>query len=322
MSTAPLGRAVPAEGRCLAGVTSAMIEPHVGWVRRQAQALVRHLPANVERADLIQVGLVAVAMSLTTFEWAGDRNTEPARDAFVRYARMRVKGAMLDELRQMDFLSRSERRKIKQIRRASERHLAMFGTEANLAQLASDTGMTRDEIGSLLQADALGRNQVDAEEEPGRPQHFYPSTSPGDVEDRVSSAVALREFGAYLDSLPERDQMVLEAYLGTGLGPIDTAAALHVTPSRVSQIYGQLVARICRERWAAGVEPPPKVRRAVSRRRPAPAAAPAAPVLQELLATAPEPEPEPPEIALDPGLPIEHLFAADIVCGCDASLLR
>jgi RNA polymerase sigma factor for flagellar operon FliA len=85
------------------GVPSVLIAKNQSWVRKQAQALVRHLPANVERADLIQVGLIAVAQAAVTFEWDGDRETEEAQQAFVRYARMRVKGAMLDELRQMDF---------------------------------------------------------------------------------------------------------------------------------------------------------------------------------------------------------------------------
>jgi RNA polymerase sigma factor for flagellar operon FliA len=141
------------------GVPSVLIAKNQSWVRKQAQALVRHLPANVERADLIQVGLIAVAQAAVSFEWEGDRDTPEAQEAFVRYARMRVKGAMLDELRQMDYLSRGERRKIKVIQIARERHRQQHGAEPNYTQLSAATGISADEIGSLMQADQMGRTR-------------------------------------------------------------------------------------------------------------------------------------------------------------------
>ena len=63
------------------GVPSALVARNESWVRQQAQALVRHLPANVEKADLIQVGLIAVAQASLSFVWEGDPDTEPAREA-------------------------------------------------------------------------------------------------------------------------------------------------------------------------------------------------------------------------------------------------
>ncbi|HSI58938.1 MAG TPA: sigma-70 family RNA polymerase sigma factor [Ideonella sp.] len=228
------------------GVPSVLIAKNQSWVRKQAQALVRHLPANVERADLIQVGLIAVAQSAVSFEWEGDRDSEAAQEAFVRYARMRVKGAMLDELRQMDFLSRGERRKIKVVQIARERHRAAHGTEANLTQLAKLTGMDADEISSLLQADQLGRNQanVDEDEDEGPAQRFHPATPQEEVEARVDTGIVMRRLEAFFAQLPERERMVIDAYLGIGLTPIEVAASLKVTPSRVSQIYSGLVRRI------------------------------------------------------------------------------
>jgi RNA polymerase sigma factor for flagellar operon FliA len=57
------------------GVPSSLIAKNESWVRKQAQALARHLPSNVERADLIQVGLIAVAQASLGFQWEGDRDT-------------------------------------------------------------------------------------------------------------------------------------------------------------------------------------------------------------------------------------------------------
>lgn len=226
------------------GVPSVLIAKNQSWVRKQAQALVRHLPANVERADLIQVGLIAVAQAAVSFEWDGDRDTEPAQEAFVRYARMRVKGAMLDELRQMDFLTRGERRKIKVIQIARERHRAEHGREPPLTRLAEMTGIGVDEIGSLMQADQLGRHQQSVDDEDDEQSHrFHPATPQEEVEARVDTAIVMRRLEAFFAELPERERMVIDAYLGIGLSPVEVAKSLQVTPSRVSQIYHAVVKR-------------------------------------------------------------------------------
>ena len=227
------------------GVPSVLIARNQSWVRKQAQALVRHLPANVERADLIQVGLIAVAQAAVSFEWDGDRESPAAQEAFVRYARMRVKGAMLDELRQMDFLTRGERRKIKVIQIARERFRSTHGKEPSLTQLAELTSLPCNEISSLLQADALGRNQVNVDDDEDEPGHrFHPATPQEEVEARVDTGIVLRRLEKFFAELPERERMVIEAYLGVGLTPVEVAKSLKVTPSRVSQIYHSVVRRV------------------------------------------------------------------------------
>lgn len=231
------------------GVPSVLIAKNQSWVRKQAQALVRHLPANVERADLIQVGLIAVAQAAVSFEWEGDRDSPEAQEAFVRYARMRVKGAMLDELRQMDYLSRGERRKIKVIQIARERHRQQHGVEASPGQLASATGIPADEINALLQADQMGRQQVnldgeDGDDGPDQSHRFHPATPQEEVEARVDTGIVLRRLESFFADLPERERMVIDAYLGVGLTPLEVAKSLKVTPSRVSQIYHSVVRRV------------------------------------------------------------------------------
>jgi RNA polymerase sigma factor FliA len=228
------------------GVPSVLIAKNQSWVRKQAQSLVRHLPANVERADLIQVGLIAVAQAAVSFEWPGDHNSEAGQEAFVRYARMRVKGAMLDELRQMDFLSRGERRKIKVIQIARERLRQRDGGDAGLGQLAQETGMSTDEIASLLQADDLGRHQsnVDEGEDEQGGTRYHPATAQEEVEARVDTGIVLRRLERFFAELPERERMVIDAYLGVGLTPVEVAQSLQVSPSRVSQIYHAVVKRV------------------------------------------------------------------------------
>lgn len=162
----------------------------------------------------------------------------------MRYARMRVKGAMLDELRQMDFLSRGERRKIKVIQIARERLRQSHGAEPGLTALAQATAMDANEISALLQADQLGRNQVSMDgDDEGTSHHFHPATPREEVEARVDTAIVLRRLEGFFADLPERERMVIDAYLGVGLTPVEVAKSLKVTPSRVSQIYHSVVRR-------------------------------------------------------------------------------
>jgi len=231
------------------GVPSVLIAKNQSWVRKQAQALVRHLPANVERADLIQVGLIAVAQAAVSFAWEGDRDSAEGQEAFVRYARMRVKGAMLDELRQMDYMSRGERRKIKVIQIARERHRQTHGVEPNMTQMAAATGIASEEISALMQADQMGRHQVqlDGDDEDGGGDHsyrFHPATPQEEVEARVDTGIVMRRLESFFADLPERERMVIDAYLGVGLTPLEVAKSLKVTPSRVSQIYHSVVRRV------------------------------------------------------------------------------
>jgi RNA polymerase sigma factor for flagellar operon FliA len=229
------------------GVPSVLIAKNQSWVRQQAQALARRLPANVERADLIQAGLIAVAQAAVTFRWPEDRDSPAAHDEFVRYARMRVKGAMLDELRQMDFLSRGDRRKLKAIDIARDRFRATQGREPGLTELAALTQLSAQHISDLLRAEQLGRQHLQQagsdDDDTHRACAHTPTTEEDEVEARVDTAIVLRRLERFFAELPERDRLVIDAYLGVGLSPTELARSLNVTPSRVSQIYHAVVQR-------------------------------------------------------------------------------
>lgn len=229
------------------GVPSSLIARNESWVRQQANALARRLPSNIEKADLIQAGLIAVAQAALGFEWEGDRDTDEAKDAFVRYARLRVKGAMLDELRQMDQLSRADRRKVKAIQIARQRWLAIHATTPSPAELSALCGIGVDEIGRLEQAALAAQTQSLSEDPDGEgPAAPEPATPRDEVEARVDTAIVMRRLESYFAALPERDRQVIDAYLGVGMTPVELASLLRITPSSVSQLYRIVCSRIAR----------------------------------------------------------------------------
>ena len=227
------------------GVPSSLILRNESWVRKEAQAMARRLPANVEKADLIQAGLIAVAQAALGFQWEGDRESPEAREAFVRYARQRVHGAMLDELRQMDQLSRERRRQVKLVQVARERWRSQHGGEPSARDLASLCGLSVDEIFELehaaLQAQASGSANTDDEDAlPPREA----ATPQDEVEARVDTGMLMRRLESFFATLPARDRQVIDAYLGVGLSPSQLAEQLQVSPSRVSQMFKSVCNRI------------------------------------------------------------------------------
>ncbi|MEP7299149.1 MAG: sigma-70 family RNA polymerase sigma factor [Burkholderiales bacterium] len=238
----------PGEGMTMIamhGVPSSLILRNESWVRQQAQALMRRLPSNVEKADLIQVGLIAVAQAALSFEWEGNRETEEAKEAFVRYARLRVKGAMLDELRQMDHLSRTQRRKVKVIQVARERWLATHDS-SSAADISPLCGLSVDEIFDLESQALSGRTTSSTENEDteGPAPLHEAATEHDEVEARVDTGILMRRLEHFFAALPERDRQVIDAYLGIGMTPIKLAEAMQVSPSRVSQMFTAVCARI------------------------------------------------------------------------------
>jgi RNA polymerase sigma factor for flagellar operon FliA len=228
------------------GVPSSLILRNQSWVRQQAQRLMRHLPSNVEKADLIQAGLIAVAQASLSFKWEGDTESEAARDAFVRYARLRVKGAMLDELRQRDHLGRSQRRKVKAMELAKERWRATHAREATTEELGQVCGMTADEIFELELAARSGHTVSldDAGESGEMHAASEPATASDEVEARVDTGMLLRRLEKFFATLPQHERQVIDAYLGIGLTPVELARSMKVTPTRVSQLFKSICQRI------------------------------------------------------------------------------
>jgi len=228
------------------GVPSSLILRNESWVRKQAQAFMRHLPSNVEKADLIQVGLIGVAQAALSFVWEGDRESDEAKDAFVRYARMRVKGAMLDELRQMDHLGRTQRRKVKVIQVATERWRGSHGSDPTAAELSQVCGMGVEEIFELEQAARSGQTtslDEDPESGDGPPPH-EPATPRDEVEARVDTGMLMRRLEKFFATLPERERQVIDAYLGVGMTPVELAQSMQISASRVSQLFRSACERI------------------------------------------------------------------------------
>ena len=223
----------------------ALFHQHVPLVRRIAHHMIAKLPPNVELDDLIQVGLIGLNDALTRYEV-----TQGVQ--FETFATQRIRGAMLDELRENDWMSRSSRKSQKDIEQAVRRAEQKFGRCATESEIAQELQMELADYQSLL-GKVRGAQLVyledmgHASDENGGSEGFLDRNVADEGADPVT---LLREQGirsalvAAIKLLPERAQHIMGMYYEEDMNLKEIAAVLGVTESRVCQLHSQAVARL------------------------------------------------------------------------------
>jgi RNA polymerase sigma factor for flagellar operon FliA len=214
------------------GDADALVLRHAELVKRIAYHLAGRLPPSVDVDDLIQAGMLGLLEAARHFT-AGRGAT------FETYAGIRIRGAMIDALRKLDWAPRSVHRKSReaaQAMRAVEREL---GREARDSEVAERMGIGLDEYHQILQ-DAACCQIGSLDEGQG-------ADAGDDAADPLLEAldsgfrVALAE---EIGRLPERERMVMALYYQDELNLKEIGRVLGVTESRVCQLHGQAVTRL------------------------------------------------------------------------------
>ena len=221
----------------------ALIRQHVPLVRRIALHMIAKLPPNVELDDLIQVGMIGLAEALSRFE--SEQGVQ-----FDTFASQRIRGAMLDELREGDWMSRSSRKSQKEIEQALNRLEQRLGRPPLESEIASELGMALDDYQSLL-GKVRGTQLVYLEDIGGGDSDDGDDYLERHVADLGSDPFALlrdqRMRAALVEAikaLPEREQYVMGMYYEHDMNLKEIAAVLGVTESRVCQLHSQAIARL------------------------------------------------------------------------------
>ena len=209
--------------------TDHLVHQHLPLVKRIASQLAVKLPSHIEIDDLIQVGLIGLLRD-------GDDYQSDSGAVFSTYATIRIRGAMLDELRGRDWLPRSVQRDLGRVAAAIERVEQRVGRPAQEREIADELGIPVEDYRTLSGELACARvTQLDeAELPPG-------SDEPDDQFLEVSKREALV---AAIETLPEKEGLMLSLYYNDGLNLKEIGLVLGVSESRVSQIHGQAVARL------------------------------------------------------------------------------
>ena len=221
---------------------NALIKQYQPLVRKLAHHMMAKLPPSVEVDDLIQVGLIGLSEALTRFE--ASQGVQ-----FETFATQRIRGAMLDELRGTDWMSRSSRKSQKDIEVAMRRLEHRLGRTPMESEIAAEMGLPLDEYQSLL-GKVRGTQLVYLEDmsRNGEDDDSYLDRHVADNEADPLNMLRdqrLREsLVAAIKALPEREQYIMSMYYEQDMNLKEIAAVLDVTESRICQLHSQSIARL------------------------------------------------------------------------------
>jgi RNA polymerase sigma factor for flagellar operon FliA len=206
---------------------------HMPLVKQVALHLSARLPASVDIDDLIQVGMLGLLEALNNFD-----ATKGAQ--FTTFAKLRVRGAMLDEVRRFSTLPRSVMTSIREINQATAALEQEMGRPVKDSELSDAMGLSLDEL-----QQQKGRNysyqtvQIeDQPEETGPPLSAMMPTK------EVDDAAFQKALAAAIGELPEREQLIFALYYDEELNLKEIAAVLEVSESRISQIQSGSVKKL------------------------------------------------------------------------------
>jgi RNA polymerase sigma factor for flagellar operon FliA len=234
-----------------AAVRDRLILTYAPLVKYVAGRLGSGLPAHVDENDLVSYGLLGLIAAIERYD--------PARDIkFETYAIARIKGAIIDELRAMDWVPRSVRSRAREIERAIGELEAKLGIAPTDEQIADKIGITVEELedsltdisrSSIAALDELWSvsgdgdqvSLMDTLEDTSGPR---PAEALDETEMREALADAIAR-------LPEREKLVVTLYYYEELTLREIGEVLGVTESRVSQLHTKAILRL-KARLAAG----------------------------------------------------------------------
>jgi RNA polymerase sigma factor FliA len=221
---------------------NSMLKQYSPLVRRLAHQMIAKLPANVEIDDLIQVGMIGLTDALSRFD--AEQGVQ-----FETFATQRIRGAMLDELRGSDWMSRGNRKSQRDIEVAVRRLEHKLGRAPQEGEIAKEMGVTLTEYQDLLNK-VRGTQLVYLEDmggDEGDNDYLDRHVVSEDGADPLAQLSDRRMREALIEAiktLPEREQYVMSMYYEQDMNLKEIAAVLGVTESRVCQLHSQSIARL------------------------------------------------------------------------------
>jgi RNA polymerase sigma factor FliA len=216
-----------------------LILKYAPLVKQIAERMAVRLPPNISKEELIGPGVIGLFDAIDKFD-----STRGIK--FRTYANLRIKGAILDELRKMDWISRSVRRNINRIEDAIRTLELKLGREPKDDEIAGEMGLDMDSYYKMISR-SHGVNLLSLDElmlEGTTPKIANQSSDqPSPVEELKIKEIKAVIFKA-LSTLSKKEQIVMSLYYYDELTLKEIAQVLDLTESRISQIHSKAIIRL------------------------------------------------------------------------------
>ncbi len=214
-----------------------LIHEHADLVKRIAYHLIARLPPSVQIEDLIQAGTIGLLEAASKYD-----SSQGA--SFDTYAGIRVRGAMLDEIRRSDWAPRSVHKKARDINEAIREVENRLGRAARDTEVADSLGVPLDDYFDMVRdstsyqvfsfEDILSEKKAEGSWE----------KNAGEPLSDLTREQFCEELGRAIKELPEREALVLSLYYDEELNLKEIGEVMAVSESRISQIQSQALARL------------------------------------------------------------------------------
>lgn len=211
-------------------------------IRYMAERLAFRLPPSLDVEDLIHAGIIGLMDAIGKYD--------PSKEAkFKTYAEFRIRGSMLDEIRSLDWVPRSIRKKIGMLHRAYDALAKQLGRQPDSSEIAEAMELDEDQYESLL-FETRAMAQISFEDlglGGDNERNIMESLADVKAENPLLSLLSQDLKGRLLDSikeLPDKEKMVVSLYYDKELTMREIGAILSITESRVCQLHTQAMLRL------------------------------------------------------------------------------
>jgi RNA polymerase sigma factor for flagellar operon FliA len=219
----------------------ALIVEHLSLIKHIAHRVATRLPASVEISDLVNAGVLGLIDAVDKFQ--PDRGVK-----FKTYAELRVRGAMIDSLRDIDWAPRSLRRKSRDLERVYGELEQKLGRPATDEEVSEALGQDLEGLHALLdQLNGLTIGSFDDSFQHNDNEamiNYYPDDGSNNPHFRFQAVELTKILGEAIDTLPEKERLVLSLYYYEELTMKEIGSVLGVNESRVSQLHSKATLRL------------------------------------------------------------------------------
>ena len=212
---------------------------YLPMVRHIVQRVTRNIGSRSDIEDLISAGTIGLVKAARGFD------KSKAAD-FKTYAYIRIRGAVIDELRARSFVPATVHNEIRRVREAYERHLAETGKSPGDDELAAKLGLSVDQLYKVWE-EARRQNFLSihglSDDQPNAAAFHPPAREPS-PDQQAEHSELLQQLGDAVAGLPKRDRLAVVLYYDRDLTMKESAHVLGVTESRFSQLHARAIFRL------------------------------------------------------------------------------